>query len=127
MIKKEMLVDAVICNKNDTALEVSKILRDTQSRHLIVVDEKIKPIGIISTVDLNNRVMAEEKNPKKLKAEEIMTKPILSIDINATPDEAYEKMIERGTFSIPVVEKAKLVGVLEFNSALKEIASKSEK
>ena len=58
MINKGHLTDAVICRENDDVLEVSRILRDTQRRHIIVLDKNDGPIGVISTMDINNRVLA---------------------------------------------------------------------
>ncbi len=120
MIDKNHLHDVVVCKEDDTLLEVSRILRDTQSRHLIVVNKNLSPMGIISTVDINNRIVAEEKDPKKIKAKEMMTKPIASVDINTSYQEAYEKMIAKGTYSLPVTEKGKLIGMLDFNLLFKK-------
>lgn len=119
-IQKEHLTDAVICREDDTILEVSRIMRDTQTRHILVLDKTDKPVGIISTVDMNNRVLAEEKNPKITKAKEIMTKNIETVSIeNDTYERAFEVMAGIGTYSIPVVREGKLLGILEFNTALK--------
>jgi signal-transduction protein with cAMP-binding, CBS, and nucleotidyltransferase domain len=119
-IQKEQLTDAVICRENDDVLEVSRILRDTQTRHLIVLNAQDQPVGIISTVDLNNRVLAEEKDPKQTKAKDIMTKGIEVISIeNDTYERAFEIMATIGTYSIPVTREGKLLGILEFNTALK--------
>lgn len=115
MIEKNKLQDAVICDENDTVLEVSRILRDTRSRHLIVVDSEQKPLGIISTVDINNRVVAEGLNPEEAAAGDVMTSPIEVVELNSSYEDAYKKMIEKGTYSIPVVENEKLVGILDFN------------
>jgi len=119
MIKKEHLIDAVICREDDDVFEVSRILRDTQRRHLTVLDKQDKPVGVISTVDINNRVVAEEKQPKKLKAKEIMTKNVKTVSIEGTYEEAFQTMAAIGTYSIPVVREGKLLGLLEFNMAFK--------
>ena len=115
MINKEELQDAVFCKEKDTILEVSKILRDTQSRHIIIVNENLKPVGIISTVDINNRVVAEGKNASSLKALDIMTKPIETVEVSSTCEEAYQKMVSKGTYSIPVTENGSLIGSLSFS------------
>jgi len=51
-IQKENLHDAVVCKLEDSVLEVSRIMRDTQARHLIVVDSDLKPVGLISAFEL---------------------------------------------------------------------------
>ncbi|MBI2134214.1 CBS domain-containing protein [Candidatus Woesearchaeota archaeon] len=117
-MKKEHLTDAVICRMNDKILEVSRILRDTQRRHLIVLNDNDSPIGIISTVDINNRVVAENKDPEKTKATEIMTKNPAMTDLGDSYEKAYQTMARLGTHSIPVTEKGKLIGMLEFMTAL---------
>ena len=121
MISRELLQDVVFCNEKDSVLEVSRVLRDTQNRHLVVVDSKKKPVGIISTVDVNNRVVAEGKNPSTTLAKDIMTKPIETVDISVTCEEAYQKMIKKGTYSIPVTEKDKLIGSLNFDQILRKV------
>lgn len=115
MIDKNKLLDAVVCDENCSILEVSRILRDTKSRHLIVVDEKLKPLGVISVSDINNRVVSEELEPSETSASKIMTKNIDVIDVKESYDVAYKKMVARGSYSIPVVENGKLVGLLDFN------------
>jgi len=115
MIEKNKLLDAIVCGEEDTILEVSQILRDTQTRHILVLNKEKHPIGVISTVDINNRVVAEKKDPSKTKASDIMTKSIATIDLNSSYDDAYKKMIEIGTYSLPVTEKGELVGLLDFN------------
>jgi len=119
MINKEHLIDAVICREKDTILGVSRIIRDTQRRHLLVLDNKDFPIGIISTVDINNRVLAEEKDPKQTKAEEIMTRDIKIVSIEDSYEKAFKIMAELGTPSIPVLNNGKLFGLLEFNQSFK--------
>ncbi len=115
MIGKHLLNDVVFCNENDSILEVSRILRDTKSRHLIIIDSHKKPLGIISTVDINNRVIAEAKDPAKTLAKQIMSKPIQTIEVSSTCEEAYKKMIEHETYSMPVTENGILIGSLSFN------------
>ncbi len=117
---QEHIIDAVICRESETVLEVSRILRDTQRRHLIVVDNHDRPVGIISTVDINNRVVSEEKSPAKLKAQDIMTKNIKTVSVEDSYEHAFQIMAKLGTHSIPVTRNGKLIGMLEFSSAFRQ-------
>ena len=121
MITKELLNDAVICKENDDVLEVSRIIRDTKARHIIVVDQHLKPLGIISPFDINNRVIAEEKTPSEITASEIMTSPIESIEISEGYDKASEKMISLETYTLPVTEHGKLIGILDYSVVFRKI------
>src|SRR3989344_5332705 len=109
MINKNLLQDVVFCNDDASVLDVSRILRDTRTRHLIVVNEK------------NNRVVAEEKNSSTLKARDIMTKPIETVEVSSTCEEAYQKMVSKGTYSIPVTENGSLIGSLSFSKSFGKV------
>ena len=114
-IEISKLHDAVICNEEDSVLEISRIMRDTRKRHILVIDAHLKLLGVISAFDINNRVVAEEREPKKIMAKDIMTKPIETIDINSTYEQACEKMVERELHTIPVTKDGKLVGILDLS------------
>jgi len=115
------LKEVLSCDKYENLVEVAKILREKHQRHMIVTDKK-KPIGIISTTDICNRLVAENKNPMKTKAEEIMTAPILTKDINENLTQAYIEMIKENIFSVPITEDEKLKGTLELKDAMEKLA-----
>ena len=119
MIDLPLLRDAIICRQHDTAVEVSRILRDTQRRHLLVLNDKDEPIGIISSVDINNRVVAEQRDARLLLAIDIMTPNVKTISVDDSYENASALMTELGTYSLPVVRNGKLVGLLEFMTALR--------
>jgi len=126
MIDRKKLKDAVICKESDSILEVSRILRDTRMRHLIVVDSALKPLGVISTVDINNRVVSQQKNPETVTATDIMTHPLASAEVSSTYDAAYKLMIEKETYSLPVTEQGKLIGILDFNFLFSQLGGKKQ-
>ncbi len=124
-IKDCKLKEVLSCDKYENIVEVAKILREKRQRHMIVTDNK-KPIGIISTTDINNRLVAENKNPMKTKAEEIMTAPILTKDINENLTQAYIEMIKENIFSVPITENEKLKGTLELKEAMEKLVKAGE-
>ena len=114
-MERKMLDDVVTCLQDDNVLEAARILRDTSVRHLVVIDLEKKPVGVLSTVDITKRVVAERKSAEETKVSEVMTKPIAIVDVGESYEEAYKKMLEHGTYSIPVTENGVLIGSLDFN------------
>jgi CBS domain-containing protein len=110
------------CSLEDSVINVAKKLKDSRERHIIVTD-KGNPKGIISTTDINNRVVAEGKDPKKTKAKEIMTATIKIIDIEEPIGKVYFDMVKSNIFSCPVVKNKKLQGVLDLKEALNIIVN----
>lgn len=117
-VKELKIEECVTCKNDDNVVEVARKLKEKKARHVIVVNEKDFPVGIISTVDINNKVVAEEKDAKSIKAEEIMTQPILVKNVEDDVGEVYRTMMNQNIYSVPIVEEGKLKGIITFNNIL---------
>ena len=93
-LKNCTLIEPFFCNEGDTVIEVAKKLRTSTLRQLFVVENN-QPVGVISTTDINNRVVAEGKDPHNLQAKDIMSKPIELFQITDNVIEVYKKMKEK--------------------------------
>ncbi|HLG24659.1 MAG TPA: CBS domain-containing protein [Candidatus Nanoarchaeia archaeon] len=113
------LIKPLSCKKETSVVIVAKALKDNKQRRIIVVDENEHPVGIVSTTDINNKVVAENKDASKIKAEEIMTSPIyLVCDINEDVNEIFKKMVHHETFFVPITKEKKLYAVLTYGELL---------
>lgn len=127
LVKNCTLIKPLSCRKETNVVEVAMTLKDNKQRRIIVINENESPVGIISTTDINNRVVAENKNPLKLKAQDIMTSPIyLTCDINDSLNEIFKKMVEHQSFFCPVTKEDKLYGVLTYGELIKHVHQKFE-
>ena len=115
MVKSCVLVKAVSVDENDSVIEVAKKLHEFQERRIIVVDKKKFPVGIISVIDINDRVVARGKDLKKTKAKDIMSYPLnLVIDINESIEGVAKKMVLRDNYYCPVIDKGVLKGLITY-------------
>lgn len=124
-VKNCTLIKPLSCKESINVVEVARILRDKKQRRIIVVNENNEPIGIISTTDINNRVVAKNKNASELKAKDVMTKPIyLTCYINDNLDDIFKKMVEHDSFFCPVKKDGKLYGVLTYGELMRHVRHK---
>ncbi len=111
LVKNIMTKSVVQVNHDKNVQEAAKIMIDRRVGSIIVVKNK-NPIGIITETDINKKIVALGKDPKKIKAEDIMSSPIAF----STPDEdisaAVEKMKRHKVKRIPVVDEGKIVGIV---------------
>lgn len=127
-LETEDLSKTVVCNESDSVIEVAQILRDTKARYLVVLDDSDTVHGIISLSDINNRIVAEEKNPNDLKAGDIMTKDIVSITPDSDLSEAIDTMSKNNLSSIPVMnEKKQLLGSVELTKVMTQLCDFEKK
>jgi len=120
LVKDCDILPVLTVKLEDDSVTVAKKLHDFQERRIFVLNEKKFPVGIISIVDINDRVVARGKDPKKTKAKEIMSYPInLIIDINDSLEEVVKKMIQTDNYYVPVTQKGILVGLLTYANIMK--------
>lgn len=119
-IKDCVIRKALTCDKEDLAITVARKLRDSKERHVIVLDFK-KPTGIISTTDISNRIVAENKDPAKTKAKDMMTRNLMIRDIHDSLARAYIDMIKSSIYSCLVVDNGKIKGMLDLREAMNHL------
>lgn len=117
-VKNCKLFEPLKVKEDETAEEVAKKMKEKKVRHAYVINEEEAPVGVISVVDVSNRVVAEGKSPKDVKAKDIMSKPVESKDVNDSVKDAYELMVKNRRYSLAVTKEGKLVGILPMNEAV---------
>ena len=110
-VKNIMTKPAVRIEYNRTIQAAAKEMVKHRVGSIIVVKNK-KPIGIITETDINKKVVAPAKDPKKLKTREIMSSPIVFSSPHDDVTVAVEKMEKHRIKRLPVVDKGKIVGIL---------------
>ena len=115
--------DVVKCEVSMPINEVAKLIRDKKLRHVYVVEHG-KLVGVVGGIDINNKVVAEGKDPKIVKANDIMNK-VQYISKNQELEYAYAIMRNFNTFTCPVVNDNKeLVGYCKFAEVCEAINKK---
>jgi signal-transduction protein with cAMP-binding, CBS, and nucleotidyltransferase domain len=71
--------------------EVANIMREKGISSVILVTNG-KPVGIVTERDLVHRVLAPGKDPKKLMAADICTKPVIAVSVHTQVEDAVDTM-----------------------------------
>lgn len=114
------LINITTCTQEDNIVLVANKLKDEKQARLIVVNNEESPVGIISITDMNNKVIAENKDLNSTSAKDIMSSPILIVaDIDDDVNKVYQNMMTHKSFFVPITKEGKLIGVLTYASLLK--------
>jgi len=111
LVKDIMTKPAVKIDYSKTVQQAAKEMVKHRVGSIIVMKNK-NPIGIITETDLNKKVVALAKDPRKLKIEDIMSSPIVFSHPNEDIVAAVEKMERHKIKRLPVVSKGKIVGII---------------
>lgn len=117
-IKKIPIHKALTCPLDASIEDIAKILKDGKERRVFVVDKKGKLAGIITTTDMVYKALCFGNKCEKMDASDIMVKEVRSVDLNEDFEKALEIMNELKSFTCPVTDKGKLVGVISYHELL---------
>jgi CBS domain-containing protein len=95
---------------NNTIFEAAVAMSSHIGGCLVVVNDG-DPVGIVTERDFVRRVLVE-KLPLSSKVSEIMSKPLITVDANASLREAARIMSNNKVRRLPVLNRDKLVGII---------------
>ncbi|MFP4423823.1 MAG: cyclic nucleotide-binding/CBS domain-containing protein [Candidatus Woesearchaeota archaeon] len=116
-IEECRLIEPFICEETDSVVTVAQKLRAITLRHIFVVRENY-PVGIISVMDINNRVVAENKDLATV-ARDIMSHPIDVFTVNDDVDSVASSMINKGQAMNAVVKDGSMIGIITLHELLR--------
>lgn len=118
LVKDVMSSPVVTVNENEPIDKTAKIMDDYGLGCVIVTGKEGKPLGIITERDLVKRVLAKNILPSTLKAKDVMTSPLITIDPSMTLSEAARRMSRLDIRRLGVMYKGELVGIISSKDIL---------
>jgi len=110
----------ITCEASTTIKEIAICMRDQKIGAMVVAKNK-KPIGIITSKDLRNKVATGDFKISN-NAEEIMSRPVITISEDLTIPEAHILMLKHATSHLCITKdgtpKSKLIGILSLHDLI---------
>ena len=104
----------------EAASEMKKV-----GRGCLVVLDKSKLSGIVTERDIVQRVVAAERDPKKVKVSEVMSKPVITVGPEALVSDAAKIMVQNKIRRLVVTEGTRLVGIVTVTDFAKKMHKES--
>jgi CBS domain-containing protein len=119
MLVKDAMSSPVVTTTEDTPTNIIAKLMDKNDLGCVIVTNKDgKPLGIITERDLVIRVLTKNLQPVAVKAKDIMTAPLATIEPEATISDAARRMSRLDIRRLGVIYKGDLVGVISSKDIL---------
>ena len=114
-VYEAMTKKPVTVQPNSSVQDAAKIMSEKKIGSIIILGNG-ELSGILTERDLVRKVLARGKDPKSVKVNEIMSKPVVRIDEDSDLLDASELMKKKNIRRLVVVDKTKkLVGILSTN------------
>ena len=105
---------------SDTVEDVLMLMREHRVRAILVVDDGVLA-GIVSQGDCAIKVLLPNNNPKQVTVAKIMTAKPLTVTPSNSLEECMAIMVHKHIRHLPVLEEARLVGVISVGDLVKSI------
>jgi len=112
---RDWMSSPVIVVDPDSSVSHALTLMRRRKIHSVVVDmsEKNPAYGIVTTTDIRDKIVAQDRNPAETTVREIMSGPLVTAKPDWTLKECSRVMGERHIHHLPVAdESGSLVGLI---------------
>ncbi len=109
-IREVMTESVVVASPGATVREVAELMRERNVGSVVLVDDS-SPVGLLTDRDLAVGVLADGRDPGD-RAGDHASHPVVTVGPGAELEEAAELMIRHGIRRLPVLDGARLTGIV---------------
>ncbi len=109
-----------------TTIQEAARIMGIQKVGSLFIEKDGQLIGILTETDIVRKAAAKGMDLKKDAVEAIISKPIISIEITRSPQDAFDMMGEVGVRHLGITERGKVVGILSVRDLLVHFKKQSE-
>lgn len=104
-VQEIMTADPACCPPRTTLQDAARLMSDCDCGEIPVVDERCRPIGVVTDRDIACRAVAQGLDPKRTPVSEVMSSPVVTARRDTSLEECCARMEENQIRRIPVVDE----------------------
>ena len=110
--------EVVTVGRHASVYEVARRMQREAVGCVVVLDDGALPVGVITDRDLALRVVAAGRDVGKTSAEDVMTRPLVSVQAGDPIERIIACMAERGIRRVPVLQDGRVTGLVTLDDLL---------
>jgi CBS domain-containing protein len=100
----DVMTHEVITEDEDASVTIISNDMEQSGIGSVVITKGGKPVGIITDRDIAIKVIMKDRKPSKIKAKEIMSSPLITIEPYEPMEKACKLLAEKDIRRLPVME-----------------------
>jgi malate dehydrogenase (oxaloacetate-decarboxylating) len=104
-----------------TAIEAAHRMKATSHGFIIIASPGSDPEGIVTEWDYLAKIVAEERDPKRVRLGDIMSSELVSVDANTGLDQVAQIMAQKGIRRVLVIKDHQVLGVITAKTMLSRL------
>jgi len=109
---EDVMVEEVVTVETDATVQEAVDLMNIHEIGCLIVVLSGKPVGIVTERDMLKRVLAESRDPEKVKVSDIMSAPLIVGKPAMEIEDAVKLMFKTKIKKLPVVQRGRLIGLV---------------
>lgn len=105
-VRDIMTANPACCSPETPLQDVAKLMTDHDCGEIPVLDERGRPVGVVTDRDIACRAVAQGKDPSQTTAREVMSAPVVTATPEEDVDDCCHRMEENQIRRVPVVDEA---------------------
>ena len=110
--------DFLSMRRDTTALQGAKQMQSNRHGFVVVTTADGRPEGIVTEWDYVSKIVAAEKDPARVKLEEIMSVTLVTVKADEDLDEVAQLMAGKGIRRVLVTQDGKILGTITARTML---------
>ena len=119
IVREAMSSPVVTIGEDRDVAEVAKMMADNNVGSIIVTKDGEQPVGIVTERDIVVRVVAKGVVPSDLRARDVMSSPLRTVEPEMSLTDAMTLMSRLNIRRLGIAYKGKLVGVISNRDILR--------
>lgn len=115
------LKDPIVLAPRASVAEAVDLMKERHEGCVFIEDESAGLVGVFGERDVTVRVIARERDPKKTRLDEVMTRNPVTLEKNDALAWALHRMGVDGHRHLPVTHEGRLVGLLSIRTVLQAL------
>jgi signal-transduction protein with cAMP-binding, CBS, and nucleotidyltransferase domain len=111
LVRDAMTESYVELSPNTASSDAARIMADSDADCILVIKNK-KPLGIVTASDFLRRVVAEGKDASEIPLKDIMSTPVITIDMNKNLLDASTRLSVNEVKRLIVVDGEEVAGII---------------
>jgi malate dehydrogenase (oxaloacetate-decarboxylating) len=107
--------------RETTAIEAAHRMKATSHGFVIIASPGGDPEGIVTEWDYLAKIVAEERDPKRVRLSDIMSSELVSVDANTGLDQVAQIMTQKGIRRVLVIKDHQVLGLITAKTMLSRL------
>jgi CBS domain-containing protein len=109
---REIMTTSLVClDASETVSDAAKAMKEHGIGDVLVMSSD-ELCGVLTDRDLTVRVLAEDRDPKSTRLDDVCSHEVATLSPDDDVDRAVQLVRERAVRRIPIVEKGRPIGVV---------------